>query len=175
MSAMTHPLSDTKASAWLGVAVEVRREAYTMALYVSVCLLAALSAVAERADAGHADVLKITWGTTVGLAVAHWFAFRVSARLVAAGALGRLEVETAAAQLVGALAVALLATVPVVLLPATAELDVVRLVLAGFVAAVGFAVARNSGAGTRRSAIYAASLMVVALAIALLKNVLSGH
>jgi hypothetical protein len=41
MSAMTQPLSDTKASAWLGVAVEVRREAYTMAQYVSVCLLAA--------------------------------------------------------------------------------------------------------------------------------------
>jgi hypothetical protein len=75
----------------------------------------------------------------------------------------------------GALAVALLATVPVVLLPATAELDVVRLVLAGFVAAIGYAVARNSGAGTRRSAIYATAVLVLALAIALLKNVLSGH
>jgi hypothetical protein len=175
MSAMAQPLSDTKASAWLGVAVEVRREAYTTALYVSVCLLAALSAVAERADAGHADVLKITWGTTVGLAVAHWFAFRVSARLVAAGALGRLGVETAAAQLVGALAVAVLVSVPVVLLPATAELDVARVILAGFVAAIGYAVARNSGAGTRRSAIYATCLLVTAIAIALLKNVLSGH
>jgi hypothetical protein len=118
---------------------------------------------------------KITWGTTIGLAVAHWFAFRVSARLVAAGELGRHEVHTAAAQLVGALAVALLVTVPVVLLPATAELDVVRLVLAGFVAAIGYAVARNSGASMRRSAIYAASILVIALAIAVLKNVLSGH
>jgi hypothetical protein len=76
---------------------------------------------------------------------------------------------------VGALAVALLVTVPVVLLPATAELDVVRLVLAGFVAAIGYAVARNSGASMRRSAIYAASILVIALAIAVLKNVLSGH
>ena len=62
-----------------------------------------------------------------------------------------------------------------VLLPATAELDVVRLILAGFVAAVGFAVARSSGASTRRSAVYATAILVLALAIALLKNVLSGH
>jgi hypothetical protein len=175
MCDMTQPLSEPEASAGPGVAVEVRREAYTMALYVSVCLLAALSAVAERADAGHVDVLKITWGTTVGLAVAHWFAFRVSARLVAAGALGRVDVELAGAQLVGALAVALLVTLPVLLLPATAELDVARLILAGFVAAIGYAVARNSGASMRRSAIYAACILVTALAIAVLKNVLSGH
>jgi hypothetical protein len=107
--------------------------------------------------------------------VAHWFAFRVSARLVAAGALGRVDVELAGAQLVGALAVALLVTVPVLLLPATAELDVARLILAGFVAAIGYAVARNSGASMRRSAIYAACILVTALAIAVLKNVLSGH
>ena len=50
-----------------------------------------------------------------------------------------------------------------------------RLVLAGFVAAIGYAVARNSGASMRRSAIYAASILVIALAIAVLKNVLSGH
>jgi VIT1/CCC1 family predicted Fe2+/Mn2+ transporter len=175
MSDMTQPQSNVAKAVARRVDVDARREAYTMALYVSVCLLAALSAVAERTDAGQVDVFKITWGTTIGLAVAHWFAFRVSARLVAAGELGRHEVHTAAAQLVGALAVAVLVTVPVVLLPATAELDVVRLVLAGFVAAIGYAVARNSGASMRRSAIYAASILVIALAIAVLKNVLSGH
>jgi len=49
--------------------------------------------------------------------------------------------------------VAVLATVPIAILPATSELDVVRLLLAGVVAAVGFAVARAAGAGTpgRRS------------------------
>jgi hypothetical protein len=29
-----------------------------MALYVAVCLLAALTAIAEQADAGHVDVFK---------------------------------------------------------------------------------------------------------------------
>jgi hypothetical protein len=33
----------------------------------------------------HAHLTRIIWGATVGLAVAHWFAFRVSARLVGAG------------------------------------------------------------------------------------------
>lgn len=146
-----------------------------MALYVAVCLLAALSAVAERADAGHADVLAIIWGTTVGLALAHWFAFRLSARLVAAGALGREEAELVGAQVVGALATALLATVPVLLLPATAELDVVRLVLAGFVAGVGFAVARGGGAGRGRALAYAGGVLVLTVTISVAKNVLSGH
>jgi hypothetical protein len=82
--------------------------------------------------------------------------------------------------------VAVLATVPIAILPATSELDVVRLLLAGVVAAVGFAVARvvaavgfavarAAGAGTARSAIYAAAILVVAVAIAIVKNILSGH
>jgi hypothetical protein len=156
-------------------AVELRREASTMALYVTVCLLAALSAIAEQADAGHVDVFTVIWGTTIGLAVAHWFAFRVSARLVGAGRIGRHDAESAVAQLAGALVVALLATVPVLVLPATAELDVVRLLLAGFMAAVGYVVARGAGAGRGRAAVYAAVILVVALVVAVLKNVLSGH
>jgi hypothetical protein len=154
---------------------ELRREAYTMALYVSVCLLAALTAVEERADPEHVDVLVLVWGTTVGLALAHWFAFRLSARLVAAGRLPRREAAIAGAQVAGALAVATLATAPVIVLPATAELDVVRLVLAGFVAAVAVAVARSGGASTARSLVYAVAVLATAAAVALLKNVLGGH
>ena len=172
---MAESLPQAVEAAPSGAAVDIRREAYTMALYVSVCLLAALSAMAERADAAHADVFKVVWGTTIGLALAHWFAFRLSARLVAAGRIDRHDAGTALAQLGGALAVAVLATVPVVILPASAELDVVRAILAGFVAAVGYAVARHSGAGTARSAAYAGSVLVVAASIALVKNVLSGH
>jgi hypothetical protein len=111
----------------------------------------------------------------VGLTLAHLFAFRVSARLVAAGTIRRHDAESAAAQLAGALAVAIIATVPVLVLPASSELDVVRDLLAVFVAAVGYAVARNAGAGRWRAAAYAACVLVLALGIAVLKNVLSGH
>src|SRR3712207_7841341 len=38
-------------------------------------------------------------GVTLGLALAHWFAFRVSARLVGAGKIRRHDVASASAQL----------------------------------------------------------------------------
>ena len=56
--------------------------------------------------AAHAKVTPLIWGVTVGLAVVHWFAFRVSARLVASGRLRPRDVEQAGAQLVGAVAIA---------------------------------------------------------------------
>lgn len=146
-----------------------------MAMYVAVCLLAALTAVAEQASDGHVRALGIIWGTTVGLTLAHIFAFRVSARVVAQGRIRRSDADAIVAQLVGAIGVAVLATIPVLLWPATAELDVVRELLALFIALVGFQVARSSGAGRVRSLVYGASLLAVAVTVAVLKNVLSGH
>lgn len=63
----------------------------------------------------------------------------------------------------------------VVIWSATAELDVSRLVLAVFVALVGFAVARGAGASVRRSLVYAGAILAIAVAVALVKNTLSGH
>ena len=82
-------------------AVELRKEGYTMALYVAICLLAALIALPDT-DAQHAHALQIIWGVTVGLALAHWFAFRMSARLVGSGDVRPHDVESAGAQLAGA-------------------------------------------------------------------------
>ena len=52
-----------------------------MALYVAICLMASLIAIPEIA-AEHTNVMGLIWGVTLGLALAHWFAFRVSARMV---------------------------------------------------------------------------------------------
>ena len=155
--------------------VELRKEAWVMALYVAVCLLAALTAVAEKASDGHVRAFGIIWGTTIGLTLAHVFAFRVSARIVAQGKIRRDDANVVVAQLAGALGVAVLATVPIIIWPPTAELDAVRWMLALFIALVGFQVARTNGAGTARSVFYGGVLFVTALAVALLKNVLSGH
>jgi hypothetical protein len=155
--------------------MELRREACTMALYVAICLLAALAAVKEPVGDGDAHTFELVWGTTLGLALAHWFAFRLSARLVASGAFRREDAEAAGAQLAGAVAVALLATIPVLVLPATVELDVVRLVLAAFIALVGVTVARSSGASGLRSVVYGLSILAVGAVVALVKNVLAGH
>jgi hypothetical protein len=132
--------------------VELRKEASTMALYVAICLLAAFAALPEAGT--HAHAIRIIWGVTVGLAVAHWFAFRVSARMVAAGRVRPHDVESAGAQLAGAAGVALLATIPVILFPRSVELQFVELLLAAFIAVVGFTVARGGGATRGRALVY---------------------
>jgi hypothetical protein len=119
--------------------------------------------------------LGVIRGTTVGLTLAHAFAFRVSARLVAQGRIDRSDTVTVVAQLVGATAVAVIATIPVLIWPASAELDAVRWALALFISIVGFVVAREAGAGMTRSAACGTVLFVIALTIAITKNVLSGH
>jgi hypothetical protein len=152
---------------------ELRKEALTMALYVAICLLAALAAVSEATAEEH--VFALIWGTTLGLALAHWFAFQVSARFVAQGHIRRHDALAAVAQLIGALAVALLATAPIVVLPASVELDVVKVLLACFVALVGYGVARSAGAGTGRSMVYAVLLVIVASGVVAAKIALGGH
>ena len=70
---------------------------------------------------------------------------------------------------------ALLASVPLVLLPESAELEGVSLLLATFIALVGYVVAREGGAARARSLLYATAVLVVAVFIAELKNRLAGH
>jgi len=75
-------MADAPAGPLTGVGehrVELRKEALTMALYVAICLLASLIVIPES-TAEHSNLIGLTWGITVGLALAHWFAFRVSAR-----------------------------------------------------------------------------------------------
>lgn len=163
-----HPASTSHAT-------DLRREAYTMALYVAICLLAALTAVADRSDAASVDLFLLIWGTTVGLAVAHWLAFRLASRLVAAGSWRQVDVESAVAQVAGAATVAVLASLPLLILPTEAQLAAARLLLAAFLALVGFAIARESGASVMRSLTFGAGIAAVAFVVAVVKNALGGH
>lgn len=155
---------------------ELVKEASTMALYVAICLLAALT-VADEADVHHRQaVIGVVWGTTLGLALAHWFAFRLSARLVSAGEVRRTDVEISLAQLAGSVIVAALATVPVLLFHGSeAEIDATRWVVLAFVAVVGYLVAKGGGATTVLAAAYSAAIVVSALVVVVVKNALSGH
>ena len=81
--------------------MEFRKEALTMALYVAICLMASLIVIPESA-AEHTRVFGLIWGITLGLALAHWFAFRVSARLVGAGTVRSSDIALIGAQLLGA-------------------------------------------------------------------------
>jgi hypothetical protein len=151
---------------------ELRKEACTMALYVAICLLAALIALPETA---HAHLVQLIWGVTVGLALAHWFAFRLSARLVGQGTIRAHDLESGGAQLGGAAGAALLATLAVLVAPDTAEREVAEYVLAALIGAVGFVVARGAGATRVAALLYACTVLVAAVAIAVVKNVLAGH
>lgn len=175
MSVMDHQVAGDAAPAHEGRRAELVKEAATMALYVAICLLAALAVASHGELEDRSTLLKLIWGTTLGLALAHWFAFRLSSRLVAAGEIRRSDAALALAQLAGSGVVAVLATVPVLVFDVDVELDVTRWVLAGFVAVVGYYVARSSGASMSRSALYGVAVTVVALAVVIAKNALSGH
>ena len=62
----------------------VIRESMTMALYITISLLAVLAAQ-PPGDRSVTGVLGIIWGTTLALSVAHWLAFRLTARLFSIG------------------------------------------------------------------------------------------
>jgi hypothetical protein len=151
---------------------ELRREAYTMAFYVAVCLVAALLAIDREV---HQPTLVIIWGTTIGLAVAHLFAFRLAGRLVGTAEADPELARLAAAQLAGAAAVAAVATVPAVLVPPPHDVEVSRLVLSGVIGLGAYVVARGSGAGKLRSTVFGLSVLAAGVTVALVKNLLIGH
>ena len=151
---------------------ELRREAYTMGLYVAVCLLAA-GAAAPTDHPPH--VIGLIWGVTIGLALAHWFAFRVSTRFVAGGVVDRSDIEMAAAQLAGAAGVAVLATIPVLLFPTSLEFRAVGFLLAAFVGLIAYVAKRKGGASPTSALGYALVVLVAAATVVEVKNLLAGH
>jgi hypothetical protein len=150
------------------------REAMTMAFYVTICLLAALAAIRHSGDEGHVETLRLIWGTTIGLAFAHWFAFRLAARMADPHHPSPHDAPLLAAQMAGAAAIALLATIPVVLFPGDVELDVVRWELAGLLGVAAFSIARTAGSSRWRSIAYALGIMGLGAVVVLVK-VRLGH
>src|SRR5690242_8828110 len=103
--------------------VEIWREAAVMVLYVSVVEIAELAAIPEdHFSNGHASgpvgttLLAIVWGTAVGLAIAHWFAFRLAAPGFRGERPTRLDTKIGLAQVGGAVFVATMSSLPVLFL-----------------------------------------------------------
>jgi hypothetical protein len=155
----------------LGIGTGV--ESSTMALYVTIVLLATTSLLKD-ADTHNIGILAVVWGESLGLAFAHFFAFVLAVHLVHGKAQPH-EWRTAREQLAGALSVATICTIPVLLVPKSAELDVVRLTLAVVLALSGYAAARANGGSQRRSIILGGVVLIGGLTVAVLKNVSGGH
>jgi hypothetical protein len=146
------------------------REGVTMALYIGLSLLAVMFALpeylAEAAGASHAAVLFVT---SIGLLIAHQLAFRLSARL-AHGKLASEHLELLAAQLVGGLAVTLVAVVPVIIIGGQAGLLVAELALLTFIAVVGYTAARGIPVSRARALLYVAGVVALTLLVIGIKN-----
>src|SRR5688572_2021913 len=113
----------------------LRREAYSMSLYVSIVLLSALMVFDDDHPPAEGDVFLLELGTTVGLVLAHAFASWVSTRLMHDPDEDVDPWVLLRVQLGGAMAVAGLSMLAVLLAPTSVELQAARLTVAGTIAA----------------------------------------
>lgn len=150
------------------------REGVTMALSVCIVLAAEFVALGDVA-AGEGVVVGAVWGTTMGLALAHVFAFDLTARLAGRGTLGRDARAAILLQLAAAAGVALVVTIPFLGFTRERAVDTAGFIVATIIGVTAFGIWRVSGAGLLRSGVYALVVLVVAILVVLTKVALSGH
>jgi hypothetical protein len=154
----------------------------TMTLYVAIVLLAETAALpAGEASDGHLRgpvnwaFVAVVWGTTIGLALAHAFAFQVAVHGVSVRNVAPEHRAEIGAEILGAAAVALVATIPVVLRPDWAEQKVVPFLLALTIGGVGYVVERENGRSRAGAATFASIAIVLGLGVAITKYALAFH
>ncbi len=145
-----------------------------MVLYVCVVLLAGIAAVPAEEWDGRLEVVGLVWGSALGLAAAHWFAFHASAQLYAGGVLHRADLVRAAAEAAAALAVALLATVPLLVTDTERATEATLVTLTGVVTYVGYSSSRHGGMSRRTATGRAILTMAVGVLVAAAKTLI-GH
>ena len=153
-----------------------------MTLYLSVVLLATLAALPAGHDAGEPvhgpvgiELIAIVWGTTIGLAVAHSFAFHVATHGFGGGRLRGQDRMEVLAELAGAAFVAALASLPVLVFSEDVEQQVVPFVLALIIGVVSYVVERTNGRTRTASVVFGLITLLVGLVAATVKNLLSAH
>lgn len=153
---------------------EFVRESVTMALYLSLSLMAVLLAIPTDSDHVVEDPVGLLFLTAIGLLVAHLLASAVSSRLVSRGLMDAAARTIAFAQIVGGLVVVVLVMIPMVLFDAPTSIQAAEGLLLAFVAGLGYLAARQSNASVLRSSLYAGSV-VVGVAIVLVLKAAVGH
>lgn len=167
-------MSDAGAADHGGDHTGLLKEAYTMALYVAITLLAALILLAHEAEGRRAGAIALIWGTAGGLALVHWLAYRLAAALVQ-GAASKHDLIAGVVQIAAALAVAAAATVPTLLAPRRHQATVAVYAIVAALGVIGYLFARNAGAKRLPALLTAAALVATTGAAAALKNWLAGH
>jgi hypothetical protein len=148
----------------------LRREADMMAFYLGITLLVALSVSKDAAPPPMPELLLIIWGTTIGLAVAHWFALGLSAYLVDDPGLHHSPREMLFSQLVMAVILAVVASIAVLVAPLVQEeLFSGRVAVAVFVGALVVVESRARGHRLVRALALGAVALGLAIAVSVLK------
>lgn len=141
------------------------REGITMALYISLSLLAVMVAIPNQHPRPSSATQALTvFLAGVGLLLAHWVATRLSSRLVH----GRSPGTTAGvlgAQLAGGLAVTLAAAIPILLISGDAGRIVGELLLLGLIVLAGYRAAGNVGLSRPRTLVYLVVVVLVAVGV----------
>jgi hypothetical protein len=161
---------------------EIFREAVTMVLYVSVVEIAELAAVPEQHLSGGrvtgpvgASLLAIVWGTAVGLAIAHWFAFRLAAPAFRGERPTRLDNYIGLAQVGAAVLVAAVSSIPVLLFSDLRAQETTGDVPALVIGLVGYLIARSTGRSRLTSVFYAATALALGVLVAIVKMRVAAH
>src|SRR3954466_15513451 len=161
---------------------EVLREAVTMILYVSVVLIGELAAIPEKhfsdgrvTGAVGEQLLGIVWGTAVGLAIAHWFAFRLAAPAFRGERPTRLDTYIGLAQVGAAMLVAAVSSIPVLILSDVQAQETTGDAPAFIIGIVGYLLARSMGRSRLTSLFYAATALALGVLVALVKMRVAAH
>jgi len=148
-----------------GAVADRVREGMTMALYLSLSLLAVMVAFEDPTHPETPDLVRLVFVTALGLLLAHLLAFRMSARFVARGRRTTEAAGLVAAQVLGGAAVTALATIPLAVLGAWPGLLVSELALLALITGVGYVSGRASGYSRVRSLLYVAGVILVTVVV----------
>jgi hypothetical protein len=155
------------------VPTEAQQEGVTMSLYVCLVLAAEFVALGDLADS-EGIVLATVWATTIGLALAHVFAFDLAGRLFSGGRRRSEAAIAALVQLVAAIAVAAVVSIPFLFMPLERALDVAAFATAALVGVTAYAVARAGGVRHHRAIGHGAIALLIASMIVGVKALLAG-
>jgi hypothetical protein len=153
----------------------VLHETTTMALYLAISMLALLAALPHGEDGVTHTVAGTVWGSIAGLTLAHLLAFRLSGKLLGGGRLDRAELYAMGGQVLAAVGVALLVSVPLWWSSGTQAVAYARLVLVAMIGVSAFGVSVQQSPSRMRALLYAVVVVAISLAVAVIKNRLAGH
>ena len=150
--------------------LEFSREGVTMALYLSLSLLAVLLAIPAESLHGKNPV-GVLLMTSLGLLVAHLLASAIASRLVSGGILDRESRATAIAQILAGLLVTALMLLPMLFVHPPGSFWLSEGLLLAFVCFVGYVAARQSEKSVLRALAYVGVVLLAVVLVLAIKSV----